>query len=249
MQRLQETLEWLARAPTTDLKNKHTLMHWICHVGLFYDNRTSPHDALVSLYGSDAAYMLSSADHDMGIWQTPCQLAGFLIAISGKKIHTYLDIGTLTGWTTTIVAAYLKRFGLQHMDTLDVVCDCLPQAQYLWKEFDLPINYIVDVSGVFNGQLRQSYDFIFIDGNHEYEFVKRDFMTYRNKAKMLALHDINDYFCTGVVALWKEIQTEYKFEYNFYEFIDHPNGFKLMGIGFIEQKSSGVSSGSSNKIS
>jgi hypothetical protein len=234
MQNLRETLNWMAKASTAELQDKSALAQWIGHAGLFYDCRTSPQDPLMSLYGDDVKYMLPDGDRSMGMWQTPLQLAGFLIAMSSQGITTYLDLGTLSGWTITVVAAYLRRFGLEHVDAVDVFVGCTPATQCVWQEFDLPITYITCDPHEIEGKVRATYDIIFIDGDHEYASVKADFETFKTRARLIAFHDINDQWCHGVVALWKEIRELHASSYTFSEFTEHPNDFDLMGIGVLQ---------------
>ncbi|MEM0476589.1 MAG: class I SAM-dependent methyltransferase, partial [Candidatus Aenigmatarchaeota archaeon] len=66
-------------------------------------------------------------------------------------------------------------------------------------------------------------DFLFIDGDHTYEGVKKDFEMYSplvRKGGIIAFHDINPYgleeFSGGVKYFWKEIKNNF----NFQEFIE-----------------------------
>jgi len=55
------------------------------------------------------------------------------------------------------------------------------------------------------------YDFIFIDGGHDYDTVKSDFKNYSPMARQVGLHDIvntgNPIY--GVHKLWREIKESY----------------------------------------
>jgi predicted O-methyltransferase YrrM len=56
-------------------------------------------------------------------------------------------------------------------------------------------------------------DFLFIDGNHMYDFVKKDFEMYSplvKKGGVIALHDIAENEEGGVFNFWNEIKTNYK---------------------------------------
>ena len=59
-------------------------------------------------------------------------------------------------------------------------------------------------------KITNSIDFLFIDGDHSYPGVKKDFILYRplvNHGGLIALHDIaNQPGCDGVSYLWKEIR-------------------------------------------
>lgn len=76
------------------------------------------------------------------------------------------------------------------------------------------------------------YDVIFIDGNHDYKYVSKDFEQAKSMATKICFHDINDIFCIDVVRLWKEIKEKYDHK-NCYEFTYHSHNCKLMGIGLL----------------
>ena len=232
--RLRETLDWLSRASAEQLGDKAELADHIGRAGLFDDGRRAPQDPSQSLYGADARYALPTRDNSMGLWQTPLQLAGFLIAVRDKGIRTYLDVGTFNGWTIAIVAAYLKRFGLQRVDSVDVFALCTQATRDLWREYDLPITYVLCPAHEILERVGAAYDFAFIDANHEYESVKRDFFAYAPLARMVGFHDIHDHHCPGVVRWWKELRAMHP-ECVFNEFTEHPNGWDLMGIGVVER--------------
>lgn len=77
-------------------------------------------------------------------------------------------------------------------------------------------------------------DFLFIDGDHSYEGVKKDFEMYSplvRKGGHIAFHDINqidhpDQHKYGVSKFWKELNCGDKFEFNSKSF--------FMGIGVIK---------------
>ena len=80
---------------------------------------------------------------------------------------------------------------------------------------------------------RKTFDVVFIDGDHTYEGVKRDFELYAPFANMIvALHDINhppDSKAYGPTKLWNEIDSWHQITK---EFIDHDWGSRK-GIGVI----------------
>ncbi|MEX2514713.1 MAG: class I SAM-dependent methyltransferase [Candidatus Paceibacterota bacterium] len=81
----------------------------------------------------------------------------------------------------------------------------------------------------------QKLDFLFIDGDHTYDGVKKDFEMYSSLVKeggLIAFHDIVDgpkENVGGVPRFWQEVKNEHKYE----EFIEDPlqGGY---GIGLIK---------------
>jgi len=64
-------------------------------------------------------------------------------------------------------------------------------------------------------EITNSLDFLFIDGNHMYEFVKMDFEMYSplvRKGGIIAFHDIAENEEGGVFNLWNSLKTNYKYK-------------------------------------
>jgi predicted O-methyltransferase YrrM len=77
------------------------------------------------------------------------------------------------------------------------------------------------------------YDFIFIDGGHDYETVKSDFLTAIENASaraIIALHDIYAAQPSEVKRFWEEVKSNKKFKT--IEFYDHEETIKY-GIGIV----------------
>jgi hypothetical protein len=80
-------------------------------------------------------------------------------------------------------------------------------------------------------------DLLFIDGDHEYEGVRSDFVQYRDLVApggLIVFHDIVqdhglDFWSGGVPRLWREIREHFPY----WEFVDDPNQ-DAFGIGAIE---------------
>ena len=81
---------------------------------------------------------------------------------------------------------------------------------------------------------RERVDFLFIDGDHTYEGVTRDFQMYRQIVKpggIIAFHDIVPHrkeMRTEVDKLWSELKTQYRYD----EFVETATQEKY-GIGVI----------------
>lgn len=234
MDSLESGIEKLLNLPTSDILDKETLIDIIGNIGLFHDTRHYPGDNKF-LYGDDSKYMVPSYDTGKGLYQTPIQFAEYLIYLSQKQVKSYLDIGTLSGWNPTVVAAFLKRFGLEYLHTFDVTAYVSPNLSALWKKYDLPIEYHVGIDSDKQTLATNTYDVIFIDGDHSYHAVKADYETFKNSSRITVFHDINDIWCDGVVKFWNEIKEFTQGSANLYEFKEHPNGYRLMGIGAVEK--------------
>lgn len=78
----------------------------------------------------------------------------------------------------------------------------------------------------------EKFDFIFIDGDHNYDAVKNDFEMYLPTVKsggIIALHDIGYAEEGGVHRLWDEIKGNFKHK----ELRMHPKNEKGIGIIFV----------------
>jgi hypothetical protein len=156
-----------------------------------------------------------------------------MIFLSDKGIQTFLELGTFTGYTSAVVCAYLTRFGLTMFETYDILPIC--KIVYLFDEYKLPIVYKVGSPAFIIKNVSPYYDVVFIDGDHSYEGISSDFSNFGRGCRFVSFHDINDYWCIGVVQFWNELKTKYsETNNNMYEFIDHPNKFNLMGIGILQ---------------
>lgn len=225
MQALVDQVDWLLSAPLEHLEDYDLLLEHLCAVGLFYDDRKSPDDPSKSIYGDDVQYMLPNDKTYHGMWQTPSQLARTLLMLKDLGIRTYLDIGTFSGWTVSVMTAFLMRYGLEHVDSYDIIEYC--QCEGLWRSRNMPIMYRLSPAPE---DLLPKYDLVFIDGNHE-TGVYTDYESWRLRARVILFHDINDYFCPAVVDCWNKARKDSWDAV--YKFTMHPNGFRLMGIGLL----------------
>jgi cephalosporin hydroxylase len=167
-----------------------------------------------------------------------------------KKPRYILEIGTAYGGTLFLVSRVADRNAIIiSLDLPSGIGDGFPQWKTpLFKTFSLPNQNIYLVRGnshnistvkkiqvLLNGN---KLDFLFIDGDHSYEGVKRDFKLYSplvKKSGIIALHDIVDFrpkdFEMNVNRFWNEIKENYNYE----EIVDS-NGPKWMGIGVLKGK-------------
>jgi hypothetical protein len=166
----------------------------------------------------------------VGLWQTPCQLASFLVRLARSDIRTYLELGPCTGWTTAFMTAYLTKFGLTRAVSLDAFNLLDPRITERCASLGLPLTFADRHSWPPSAR---TWDLVFIDADHSFDAVMADIREYAPVATRLALHDINDHFCQGVVRAWAWLKERYAVDATFDEFTDHPDGYELMGIGLV----------------
>ncbi|MDC0357565.1 class I SAM-dependent methyltransferase [Oligoflexia bacterium] len=206
----------------SDLKQEDYVAQIIRAVGLSYDPRR--------LYGEDNRFMNASR---FGLWQVPAQLAKSLVVLSKQELNTVIDIGTFKGWTTTILAAYLKMFNPQ-LQTLTIDPVKHVEGYPLWDK--LNISYEQTTSEQYRGAC---FDLCFIDGDHSYQSVKGDFDNVGQYANVCVLHDINEELCPDVGVFWKELKDLKNSSWKASEILDHSEGAQVMGIGILERKNEG----------
>jgi hypothetical protein len=180
------------------------LIDCVRKIGLENDSRP--------IYGTESIYMRP----DGMVWQLPEQFADFLLFLSNYQIKTFLEVGTWKGASSSMLSAYLK---LENALTIDIQnkFHLLEEVQKLIK-----IDFQIGTSDDFRGR---HFDLCFIDGNHSYEWVKRDYENVGQYCGICAFHDIVDPWCPGVVQFWNEIKSQHKH----IEFIQ--NG--TLGIGLL----------------
>ena len=168
----------------------------ICEFGLTPDIR--------EVYGEYSRYQ----NEQQGLYQIPSQLANAMITLSYKQIQSAIEIGTWYGWTATFMAAYLRRFNPGfRMQTID--------NKNLFHAYDevrnlVPLDYLNTTSDSLKGG---KWDLCFIDGDHSFEGVRKDWDNVGNSSKICMFHDINDNFVFktpgydgGVVSFWQVLK-------------------------------------------
>ena len=98
-------------------------------------------------------------------------------------------------------------------------------------------------SNEFKNYMNNNYfDLIFIDGDHSYDGVKKDYENTKNSGKIFVFHDIINSECPGVVKFWNELKHNNKDIYNFIEFTEQYEDVwndthqKFLGIGVAMKK-------------
>ena len=156
------------------------------------------------------------------LMQSPYELPDLIFALKkhekdcGKKIKRFLEVGFASGINNTI---FNKFFDFDEVVGVDIVGigtngDNLV-ANLMHKNLTLVcgdstskrVLNIVDSFGLF--------DFIFIDANHTYEYVKKDFENYikmLDKDGVIGFHDIDNPDWPGINKFWNELKETEKYE-------------------------------------
>ena len=195
------------------LLNGADLWNMIKEAGLQNDARIASH------YGIENQFLLT----DVGMLQQPQQLFEALKFLKDKKIDTYFEVGTFYGTATLVIYSYLKRL---NPNLTGITIDNADRGNGLVDYADsIGLKMIRGTSDMFKGY---KSDLCFIDGDHSYEWVKRDFENIGKNAKYCMFHDIQDSWIenNGAERFWNEIKTT-----NDKEFLYHPEGDKYFGIG------------------
>lgn len=180
------------------------------------------------------------------IWQYPNQFSQYLLLLSRYNISSYLEIGCKFGGTFILTCEYLKRFNnftnAMAVDILDVPVKHYTRREgYTYLQMNSTSQEFKDKMAV------NEFDLVFIDGDHFYPGVHKDYMLLRDRGNIVVFHDIYSTPCEGVRRIWRELK-ENKFgdadQYEFHEFVDqypevmqNNNNQTFLGIGVAIKKS------------
>lgn len=155
-------------------------------------------------------------------WQNEKEFAEYLKFIFNFKesINSYLEIGCRWGGTFIIVSEILKK-----KQNLRSTCF------YIAEEVSLYANDIISMQENLkkykknqnfeyfkcdslklkeNLENVKQIDMIFVDGNHHYEHVMKDYETaLQLNPKILVFHDISSKACPGSAESWNDIKTKH----------------------------------------
>lgn len=152
-----------------------------------------------------------------GIQQKKQEFKDLIQIIQNNNLKTGIEIGAYSGGTT--------RGFLEYLDKLYTI-DPNPRGPLNTLESKYPEKFNLipldshkkSTKDILKGKLKEEkVDFLFIDGDHTYEGVKKDFLMYKDLVKkggIIAFHDITDserHHKEGcfVDKLWKEIRDSY----------------------------------------
>lgn len=185
----------------------------ICEFGLVYDPGCD--------YGEFKQYMVGSRV-DLGVYQTPRQMAECIFDVLKLNIKSYLEIGLFNGGSYLIMTEFLKR------KNPDVICIGIDITDKYMLEEVKPFldGFQIGTSDDFKGE---PFDLVFIDGDHTDFWVNRDWDNVGAPARYALIHDINQPTWPAVKVFWERMKQEKKYS----EYTYQTEGKPVHGIGLL----------------
>lgn len=176
--------------------------------------------------------LITVATKKYGMIQNPIEIKSFCDFYNKLNCKNILEIGTFLGGTFYILCKLSnlngKKISIDYPDAggsgivkfkhveIDKYLTTFADDVHIIRENSSDQICISKLSSILNGE---ELDFIFIDGDHSYEGVKKDFNNYKNYIKdggYIAFHDIDfpsslDSPGCEVYKFWNEIKNKYKF--------------------------------------
>lgn len=208
----------ILNAPKKALENKETLIQLICEFGL--------HSDILNPYDEEQRRFVSLGIPS--IWQRPEQYASLLLFMKDNNIRKYCEIGIGDAGTLLFTTAYLKAVNPEFDYSYGVEAYNHDKVAPAIGESNLPIRLIHGASSDLDFELDEKIDLVFIDGDHSYEGVMKDWNNARGWARFVAFHDIDANVLPDCKKAWSEISLTARMVATFTE----PKG--VMGIGVIE---------------
>jgi cephalosporin hydroxylase len=182
-------------------------------------------------------------DKGLKIWQYPSQFSKYLAFLSHYQIRSYLEIGVAYGGTFVFTVSFLDRFS----PGLRATCIDVRDPSPLIKRFSesRSFQYVTDKSSELfrHVDANTNFDLVLVDGDHSKQGAMSDFELVRDKAKIIAFHDIVNFKTPGAVEAWLDLKENHSDAFECYEFIDQydeliqkNHGKSLLGIGVAVRK-------------
>lgn len=146
------------------------------------------------------------------------EFSNMLRHVAGKK--SVLEIGARFGESTKQLAAVLDSPGKvvaidlgvdpysPGVDILTRLKRSIADVKLMQHEAHLLLGNSRDPTMVGRAGMLGPYDFCFLDGEHTYDGVKHDWLSYGPMSEIVAFHDINNDEW-GVKKLWRELKPRY----------------------------------------
>jgi hypothetical protein len=230
----------LAETPLERLRDPIFLEQFIISVGLHASSRLQLQDGWQQEWPTSLEAFIGKG---LQVWQYPTQFSKYLAFLSQFQIKSHLEIGISYGGAFVFSVEYLNRFYPELASyCIDVVPPSALISHYARRK---KFTYITAKSSELFRHIDPAthFDLVFVDGDHSKEGVMSDFEMIKDRADIIAFHDIVNYLTPGAVEAWQIVKSQYSEGYDFFEFIDqYPDvlsrhqGNTLLGIGVMVKK-------------
>lgn len=161
------------------------------------------------------------------LMQNPYELSDFIFALkqhekdTGKRLSKFLEVGFSAGINNTILNKFFQFSEIVGIDLFSSrINGNTLKGNLMHKNITLICGDSTSKRVLDIASLLGKYDLIFIDANHTYEYVKKDFHNYKrflNEGGVIAFHDIDCPDWPGINKFWNELKETG--EYSQQEFI------------------------------
>lgn len=219
---IQRAIEKILNSSDKEFKNRYFIMECIKECGLAFTGWPWP-----SPFSG-----WQNSDPNIGLLQIPSELADFSMYVTKFEIHSALEIGVYTGFTSYFLAAMLTRAHNNIEYSMLDIKDNLVGFEF----FSSILNIKKFIPCTSKDIMRKKYDLVFIDADHSYKGVLEDFLNigkYCNK--IIAFHDIhaNEYnhLDGGTVRMWNEFKENNICDMTILEFSHSVSSWMGIGVG------------------
>ncbi|MEL7090187.1 MAG: class I SAM-dependent methyltransferase [Pseudomonadota bacterium] len=179
-----------------------------------------------------------------GCMQVPTELVDFLLYAAKTQPKSMIEVGVFTGGTALFAAAFFKAV----FKDFDYVCLDIKDQLLILPETEKRLGLRKAFGKTSDDFAGQSFDVVFIDGDHSFKWAKRDYLNLgRHAAKICAFHDINakEYLPQGggVYTFWRHLRSTAARDMAVVELCHSPahvgvqNDGCWMGIGILDMTS------------
>lgn len=176
-----------------------------------------------TLGSSEPNYFDCKASGGLELQQIPLEYSLLLTFFKNlHNINNYLELGIGKGGSFLMNVMFLTANKYTAVDNIsywnDVQLQSINEKIDFLKNENKNVEFHNKTTDDFFITNTDKFDVIFIDADHSYEGVKKDYensLKVINKGGYIIFHDINSANCEGVVKIWNDNKTEKDIEYIF----------------------------------